>query len=240
MTQNKGSDWFFFGGGVLAAPISNWDVQKSWKWLTCCSNIKMTFGDSPIQIKLHRVYKIYNRNCAMFCFKMKVFERTPRNTRKIVVATNIAETSITINGIVYSKYLTILFKSYKYSLWSLHMIIYIIKCEMKNCCWFLYATMGCQINVTWQILNEHTIVMFYLKWTSHCIFELRLHFRCDIAMRNWFLQKKLTIVYIYYWKVWSIVSYYLKQNPECAIINYLCTVCLLSSTENSKYTLSWY
>jgi HrpA-like RNA helicase len=47
---------------------------------------------------------------------MKVFERTPRNTRKIVVATNIAETSITINGIVYSKYLTILFKIYKYSL----------------------------------------------------------------------------------------------------------------------------
>ena len=33
--------------------------------------------------------------------QMKVFERTPRNTRKIVVATNIAETSVTINGIVY-------------------------------------------------------------------------------------------------------------------------------------------
>ncbi|KAJ8303288.1 hypothetical protein KUTeg_019684 [Tegillarca granosa] len=33
--------------------------------------------------------------------QMKVFERTPRNTRKMVVATNIAETSITINGIVY-------------------------------------------------------------------------------------------------------------------------------------------
>ena len=147
--------------------------------------------------------------------------------------------------------------------------------------WFLYVTMGCQINVTWQILNEHAyghrrkgwegisgeravgrrrrhqrtaidgrakkvshtiVVMFYLKWTSHCILDLRLHFRCDKkkAMRNWFLQKKLTIVYIYYWKVWSIVLYSLKQNHECAIINYLCTVCLLSSTENSKYTLSWY
>lgn len=33
--------------------------------------------------------------------QLKVFERTPRNTRKIVVATNIAEASITINGIVY-------------------------------------------------------------------------------------------------------------------------------------------
>lgn len=30
-----------------------------------------------------------------------VFEPTPENTRKVVVATNIAETSLTINGIVY-------------------------------------------------------------------------------------------------------------------------------------------
>ena len=30
-----------------------------------------------------------------------VFEPTPENTRKVVVATNIAETSITINGVVY-------------------------------------------------------------------------------------------------------------------------------------------
>ncbi|VDI31476.1 ATP-dependent RNA helicase DDX35, partial [Mytilus galloprovincialis] len=33
--------------------------------------------------------------------QMKVFERTSRNVRKIVIATNIAEASITINGIVY-------------------------------------------------------------------------------------------------------------------------------------------
>ncbi|KAL5021560.1 hypothetical protein ScPMuIL_000715, partial [Solemya velum] len=33
--------------------------------------------------------------------QMKVFQRTPHNTRKIVVSTNIAEASITINGIVY-------------------------------------------------------------------------------------------------------------------------------------------
>ena len=33
--------------------------------------------------------------------QMRVFERIGRNTRKVVIATNIAETSITINGIVY-------------------------------------------------------------------------------------------------------------------------------------------
>ena len=33
--------------------------------------------------------------------QLKVFQRTPKNTRKVVVATNVAEASITINGIVY-------------------------------------------------------------------------------------------------------------------------------------------
>ncbi|XP_077982513.1 putative ATP-dependent RNA helicase DHX35 [Glandiceps talaboti] len=33
--------------------------------------------------------------------QMRVFERTGKNTRKVVIATNIAEASITINGIVY-------------------------------------------------------------------------------------------------------------------------------------------
>lgn len=65
----------------------------------------MIFGDSPVYIKLHRVYTKFTIEIVLcFVFKMKVFERAPRNTRKIVVATNIAETSITINGIVYSKY----------------------------------------------------------------------------------------------------------------------------------------
>lgn len=33
--------------------------------------------------------------------QLKVFRPTPRGMRKIVISTNIAETSITINGIVY-------------------------------------------------------------------------------------------------------------------------------------------
>ena len=33
--------------------------------------------------------------------QLKVFQRAPQNTRKVVVATNIAETSITIYGIVF-------------------------------------------------------------------------------------------------------------------------------------------
>lgn len=35
--------------------------------------------------------------------QLKVFRGTPRGLRKVVVATNIAETSITISGIVYGK-----------------------------------------------------------------------------------------------------------------------------------------
>lgn len=33
--------------------------------------------------------------------QLKVFQRTPAGTRKIVVATNVAEASVTIPGIVY-------------------------------------------------------------------------------------------------------------------------------------------
>ncbi len=33
--------------------------------------------------------------------QLEIFEQTPFNTRKVVVATNIAEASITIEGIVY-------------------------------------------------------------------------------------------------------------------------------------------
>jgi hypothetical protein len=90
----------------------------------------------------------------------------------------------------------------------------------------------------------HIPLLLCFTWNELLIASWISGFTFDVikkkAMRNWFLQKKLTIVYIYYWKVWSIVLYSLKQNHECAIINYLCTVCLLSSTENSKYTLSWY
>lgn len=33
--------------------------------------------------------------------QLEVFKKTPANTRKVVIATNIAETSITIDNIVY-------------------------------------------------------------------------------------------------------------------------------------------
>jgi pre-mRNA-splicing factor ATP-dependent RNA helicase DHX16 len=33
--------------------------------------------------------------------QMKIFEPTPLNARKVILATNIAETSLTIDGIVY-------------------------------------------------------------------------------------------------------------------------------------------
>ena len=33
--------------------------------------------------------------------QIKIFEPTPAGSRKVVLATNIAETSLTINGIVY-------------------------------------------------------------------------------------------------------------------------------------------
>jgi ATP-dependent RNA helicase DDX35 len=33
--------------------------------------------------------------------QMRVFKATPQSTRKVVVATNIAETSVTIEGVVY-------------------------------------------------------------------------------------------------------------------------------------------
>lgn len=46
----------------------------------------------------HDPYNLY--------FQLKVFHRTPPNTRKVVVATNLAETSVTIAGIVYGKVIT--------------------------------------------------------------------------------------------------------------------------------------
>ena len=45
------------------------------------------------------------------------------------------------------------------------------------------------------ILDKHTIVdKFCWKWTCHGISHLRLRLRCDIALRNPFLQNKSIIV----------------------------------------------
>ena len=41
--------------------------------------------------------------CYCFSYQFKAFSRTPDGTRKVVIATNIAETSVTILGIVYGE-----------------------------------------------------------------------------------------------------------------------------------------
>lgn len=41
--------------------------------------------------------------------QLKVFQRTPVKQRKVIVATNVAEASITIPGIVYGIFITFLF-----------------------------------------------------------------------------------------------------------------------------------
>jgi hypothetical protein len=45
--------------------------------------------------------------------QLKVFQRPPLGTRKVVVATNVAEASVTIPGIVYGKILIILVRNKK-------------------------------------------------------------------------------------------------------------------------------
>lgn len=44
---------------------------------------------------------------------MKAFDSTPHATRKVVVATNIAETSVTIPGVAYGMYISYIFPSYR-------------------------------------------------------------------------------------------------------------------------------
>ena len=39
--------------------------------------------------------------------QIKIFEKTPEGARKVVLATNIAETSLTIDNIIYGKYILI-------------------------------------------------------------------------------------------------------------------------------------
>lgn len=43
--------------------------------------------------------------------QLKVFWRAPKDTRKIIVATNIAETSITISNVVYGKFFSLYISS---------------------------------------------------------------------------------------------------------------------------------
>ena len=45
--------------------------------------------------------------------QLKVFQRPPLGTRKVVVATNVAEASVTIPGIVYGKFLGLLVRNKK-------------------------------------------------------------------------------------------------------------------------------
>ena len=50
---------------------------------------------------LKRMYVLPMYSMLPFYDQLKVFEQFPKSVRKVVVATNIAETSVTINGIVY-------------------------------------------------------------------------------------------------------------------------------------------
>ena len=91
----------------------------------------------------------------------------------------------------------------KYSIWFLHTIkpSYYQGTSVIQiyCHWFLYVILWPIIGCHWRHLVRsliNTIVdMFNLKWTSHYIPFLRLHFLYNIAVRNPFSQPKSKIAY---------------------------------------------
>lgn len=56
----------------------------------------------PLYAALPPGFHFFFRRILIFLGEqIKIFEPTPARTRKLVIATNIAETSLTVNGIVY-------------------------------------------------------------------------------------------------------------------------------------------
>lgn len=77
----------FFVNRVLRLPFTHW-------WIPLLANTTTTRTNARLWV-LPLYASLPQRD------QLKVFDKAPKHTRKVVVATTIAETSVTIEGIVY-------------------------------------------------------------------------------------------------------------------------------------------